>query len=347
MALTYNQIDAITDEGYMPMIRQLWADQDLVAKRLHKNGTKLQGGDKIKQPVFYNFSKGGWYDEYGQFDISSEERISAAYWDWKLLEVPMVMSRLDQLRNREPMAVHSLMEQISKGAAIRIGQLIAQALFSTNDDDAQAINGFDHALDSWSGSAMNIQGGTSAAQKTYGGIDRSVYDWWGGGFYDFDSSTEETLFTYSENPVSASSSTTSANRMLSTVHDGNIRPNLICVGVGAFYDYMQDIGGQMQRLVDTEAARAGFLSASVNGIEIVGDRYNTESATSTANRAYGLNTEYIDLVSHVDENIRREPWAKPIDQNVIVSHLFWAGGLTSSDPSRHVVGYDFKVTNPQ
>lgn len=338
MALTYNQIDAITDEGYMPMIRQLWADQDLVAKRLHKNGTKLQGGDKIKQPVFYNFSKGGWYDEYGQFDISSEERISAAYWDWKLLEVPMVMSRLDQLRNREPMAVHSLMEQISKGAAIRIGQLIAQAIFSSNDDDAQAINGLDHLCDD-----ASLTLGTTA---TYGGIDRSSagagYTWWAGNTYDFDSSSNPCNFQYT-----ASAGNKSVNRMLSVVHDGNIRPNLICVGVGAFYDYTQDVGEQMQRLMNSEAAAAGFLSATVNGVEIVGDRYNSESATDDNNRAYGLNTEYIDLVSHVDENIRREPWAKPIDQNVIVSHLFWAGGLTSSDPSRNVVGYGYTVTDPQ
>jgi hypothetical protein len=332
MALPYDTIDAITDEGYLPNIRQVWADQDLVASRLHKAGTNLQGGDRIKQSVFYNFSKGNWYDEYGQFDISSEERISAAYWEWKLLNVPMVMSRLDQLRNRGPMAVHNLMEQITKGAGIRIGQLIAQAIFSSNNDSNQAINGLDNVIDDASGTL------SESSSTVYGGIDRSDYSWWAGNTVDIDALgvTLGTDLSGSVKPKYAL-----MNRFLSAAHDGNIRPNLVAMGVTAFYDYMEDVGSNMQRLVNTESAKAGFMSASINGVEVVGDRYITESTTDANNRMYAINTEYMDLVSHVDENIRREPWAKPIDQNVIVSHLFWAGGLTSSDPSRHIVGHDY------
>ena len=324
MALTYNQLDAITDAFYMRDIQQTWADQNLVTKRLHKGGTKSQGGERIKQPVFYNFSKGDWFGEYDQFDISSEERITAAYWDWKQMEVPLVMSRLEQLKNNNPRAIHSLMEQITKGAKIRAGQLMSQAVFSANGDSATAIGGLQNML--------------SPAGRTLGGIasTSTTYSWW--------------------QPVSKPGAATAIwslggtgyctyenlNIITGAAHDGNISVDLVCLGPRAYHYYLQDAHA-VQRLIHKSAAEQGFMTAEVNGIEIVADRHITESNTEASNYGYCLNTDFIDLVSHTDENFRREPWSKPIDQNVIVSHLYWAGNLTTSDPSRSVMFTNFIV----
>ena len=58
-------------------------------------------------------------------------------------------------------------------------------------------------------------------------------------------------------------------------------------------------------------------------------------ADSHANALYMLNEEYLFLAPHKDENMRFEPFQKPIQQNVRVAKIFWMGALVSDNNRRH------------
>ncbi len=59
-----------------------------------------------------------------------------------------------------------------------------------------------------------------------------------------------------------------------------------------------------------------------------------------------LNTKYLDVVTHVDENMRLEPFVKKQDQDVWVGYIMWAGNFTTSDPSRQMIIHDFDFDDP-
>ena len=48
-----------------------------------------------------------------------------------------------------------------------------------------------------------------------------------------------------------------------------------------------------------------------------------------------LNEKNLKLFVHKDEDMRMEPFAKPIAQSIKVSKIFWAGGLASTNNRLH------------
>ena len=319
MALTYDQITAITDELYLPKFPQMFADRNLLQKRLHAKGTKPQGGDQIKQHVFYQNNKGGFYGEFDTFDISAEDQITAAYWSWRYMEVPITLSRADVLRNSGAPAIKSLMDSKMKGAAIRASQLLATSMFASGTDSSLGLNSLDHMCDDGSGTLLSTN-------ATYGGIDKSTYTWWDGNTVDQSGGSKPVTYDMLSDAEAV-------------VLDGDIRPTIWMMTPLVFNAYVQDQQSQ-QRFMKQSDMDAGFVTAMMNGITVSQDRYCPGAlAAATTNRIYGLNEEFIDLVTHANENMRLEPFAKPVDQAVIVGHIMWAGNLTSSDPSRHVAIY--------
>jgi hypothetical protein len=87
-----------------------------------------------------------------------------------------------------------------------------------------------------------------------------------------------------------------------------------------------------QRLVDSKMANAGFSNVSTiefNGAPIVVDSH------CPANYFFWLNENYLDLVTHEDENFRFDPWRKPTDQEAALAKVFWAGNITTSNRRMH------------
>ncbi len=81
--------------------------------------------------------------------------------------------------------------------------------------------------------------------------------------------------------------------------------------------------------MDSESAKGGFTSLMFNGVPWLVD----PKAPST--HIVGLNEDYLSLIGHKDEWFRFEPFAKPINQNVRVAHIFTMLVLASSNNRMH------------
>jgi hypothetical protein len=199
----------------------------------------------------------------------------------------------------------------------------------TGTDSTAALNGFENMLEDASGTLDTNGGGGLGSSLTYGGILKSDYTWWAG---------------YVQNGGGATYGVNYDNltKVLYNVADGNIQPDLLVMHNNSFATYMKDQQDQ-QRYLKQNELDAGFLTAMCNGKVAVADLHVSDAGTTTeaSNRIYWLNTDFIDFVTHSDENNRLEPFAKPVDQAVGVAHIMWAGELTSSDPGRSAIVCNF------
>lgn len=321
MALTYDQVTAITRKFYMPKFPQLVFDQNLVQKRLAAKGTKPSSGESIQQPVMYQASKGGSYSPYDTFDVSAEDQVTAANFNWKYYEVPITLSRDEILKNQGPEGVKKLMDAKMKLAAMKMSDNLAVDMFAlrtASSDSAEYIQSIENVC--------NDAADALSSGATFGGIDKSVYTWFAGKTYNGNGGV-----AYSE-----------LNLPFFQVSDGNIQPTLIVMHNNSFATYMRDQQGQ-QRYMKQSELDSGFLTAMFNGKTVVADLHVSDAGETTeaSNRIYMLNEDFLDFVIHRDENNRFEPFAKPVDQAVGVAHIMFAGELTCSDPSRQMAVHDF------
>lgn len=330
MALTYDQVTAITRKFYMPKFPQLVFDQNLVQKRLAAKGTKPSSGESIQQPVMYQATKGGSYAPYDTFDVSAEDQVTAANFNWKYYEVPITLSRDEILKNKGPEGVKKLMDAKMKLAAMKMSDNLATDMFTlrtTGSDSEEYIQSLENVVDGLSAGSMVKLTGTNG--ETFGGINKETYTWWAGNSYDGGGNGNGPVYQR-------------LNEAFFSVADGNIQPTLLVMHNNSFGSYMSEQAGQ-QRYMKQSELDAGFLTAMFNGKTVVADLHVSDDGTTTeeSNRVYFLNEDFLDFVVHRDENNRLEPFAKPIDQAVGVAHIMFAGELTCSDPSRQLMLKNF------
>jgi len=326
MALTYDNITAITRKYWLKKFPQLVYDQSILLKKLAAKGTKPESGASIMQSVMYSGLNGGAYDPFDTFDISGKQVFTSANFNWKYYQCGIVLSRDELLKNAGPEGVHKVMSAKMKLSHLTMAEFLSDDLFALTNTDASDSGTDLHSLDNM---LEDASGNLTANQDTYGGIDKSDYTWWAGQIQSGGGDANGPVHLY-------------LNQLYAKCVDGAIKPNLV---IGHNNSLMSFIASQQsyQRYMKQDTMDAGFMSAEFNGMPFVADLHVTDTGTTTedSNRVYMLNTDFIDLVCHRDENFRLEPFAKPVDQAVIVGHVMWAGELTSSDPSRSGTLYNF------
>jgi hypothetical protein len=312
----------------MPKFPQWVFDQNYLQKRLAAKGTKPDSGSSIIQPGIYQVGKGGAFDPYDTFDISAEDQVTAAEFNWKYYEVPITISRDEILKNQGKEGVRKLMDAKMKGAAMKMSDLLATDTLAIDNNASTSTFGTDssttlNCLDN----AINNAADDLGTGVTYGGIAKDTYTWWAGHAYDGGGDT--TNATYA-----------GVNSMWYKIADGNIQPTLLLSHNNTLAGYLAEQQAY-QRYIKQDTADSGFLAIEVNGRPWAADLHVSDSTTEEDCRMYFLNEDFLDFVVHRDENNRLEPFAKPVDQAVIVAHIMFAGELTCSDPSRQGCVYDF------
>lgn len=308
----FDQLTAITNDYFMPTMPDLVFDANPFLSRLHAKGTKAQGGAKIRQDLMYQFSKDGAYFDYAKGSTDAEDQFTAAEFNWKLYRQRVVISVPEINRNAGPEGVFKILKGKMEGAATAIRDSIGTDMHVlTYDDDAANIN-----------SLPNILGDNTfpSTNKTAGGIAKSNSFWRG---------TNSDFTTGSLGGVSE------MNTLWFAIADGNIGPDFVLSGSTALKNHMEDgTHGPLttSRFVNTMTMKTGFTTYEYMGATWMQDRH--VSATAGQANLYLLNSKFIDLVSHKNENFRFSGFMTPTNQNVQIGWIYWMGNLTSSDPSR-------------
>lgn len=265
----------------------------------------LSGGYEIVRPVDYqNNSTFQRYSGYDTLNIGASDVLSAAKFAW----------------------VQSAVHITASGAELRMNagkeQIVDLADARLTNAKRTAANYM--SLDIYgSGALTNQMGGLAhiiqtAGTGTVGGIDSSTYTFWQNKYREISGT----------NTWTSSTITGEMNALWLTLNRGADKPNLI-VSTHDFYAAYEASLQAFQRFSSTSEAAAGFSSLKYKTADVIFDS-NTNFST-TGERMYFLNTNYLELVAHKQANWTVLDEKMSINQDAVVIPIIWQGQMVCSN----------------
>lgn len=299
MALTYDQISAITQKKFVPKLYDNIFDSNPLIQRMKKKSyEKLDGGERIVVPLNYaQVSSSGWYVGSETLQTTDNDIITAAEYTWKQLYVNLSINRIDELKNSGDSQILSLVKQKTQVAEKTMLDKLSTGVYSSGTD-AKSIVG--------------LRLIAASISSTVGGIAQGTYSWW-------QPQLDSTTTTLSIAAMQSRDNACTVN---------NDSPTVIAT-TRALYNSYYGLLQPQQRFTDSETAKGGFSSLMFNGKPVIADSYCPSS------HMFFLNESYLHLFVHKDEDMRFEPFQKPVNQNVKVAKIYWAGALGSSNNRLH------------
>lgn len=288
-----DQVHAVSKRFFIPKMTDTIYVGTPELRRLKEKGLKLiDGGTSIIQPLEYAEGNFQWYTGAETLSTADVNQFQAAEYDWRQCAAPVVISRLDELRNMGDAQVVDFVKAKMKAAQKTLTQNLSEAIFNDGTVANQPVG-------------LRAIVGTSS---TIGGIAQNANSWWQG---QVDSSTT----TFGLPAIETN--------FLNCSED-NEAPTVAYTTKSIFGRFWGSLQPQ-QRFADEKSANAGFKSLMFNGIPVIA------ATNCPASHWFHINEEYFHLYVHKDENMKMDEFERPRNQNVKVAHVFWAGALGSSN----------------
>ena len=100
------------------------------------------------------------------------------------------------------------------------------------------------------------------------------------------------------------------------------------LGLGDFYTLYEFGEQQLQRYMNADMAKAGFMGLKFKSADVIFDD-NTNFAT-TAETGYFLNTDYLYVMQHKEAQWSADEEKRPTNQYAVVIPYYWMGNLVCS-----------------
>jgi len=299
MALTYDQISAITEKKFIPKLYDNIFDSDPLLQRLKKKSyQKVDGGERMIVPLNYaQTSASDWYSGADTLSTTDNDQITGAEYTWKQLYANISITRSDELKNSGDSQILNFVKSKTQIAEKTMIDKLGDGLYSSGTN-AKSIVGLGSII------------GTS---NTVGGISQTTYTWWA-------SQVDSTTTT-----LSLAALQTQYNNL--TIN--NEHPTVIMAtrtNYNRYYGLLQP----QQRFMDSETAKGGFQSLMFNGTPFI-----SGSKVPSGSGIIMLNEPYLILAVHKDEDMRFEPFQKPVNQNVKLAKVYWFGAFGSANNRMH------------
>jgi len=294
MALTYDQLSAVTQNKFIPKLVDNIFDSDPLMKRAKDKGwyTSVDGGLDINQPLLYAANTAaGSYNPTDTLDTTDNDQMTAATYQWKFYYANITITRADELKNSGDSQILNFVKQKTMAAELSLKDSLQDGLYS-DGSTASDVGGLALVVDS---------------ANTVGGIDQSAYSWW-----------------RSQEDTSATLTLALLQSMYNTLTIDGSSPSVI-MATRANYNRYYALLQPQQRFMDAETAKGGFQSLMFNGTPFIA------GSKVPANHVFMLNEQFINLYYHPKEDFRFEPFIKPTNQNVQTAKIYWAGNFGTSN----------------
>ena len=268
---------------------------------------KISGGYEIVKPLDY--AENATYQRYSGYDtlnIQASDVLSAAKYDWVQAAIHVTASGRELRMNNGKEQIIDLAEARVKNAMRTAANNMSVDLYS-------------------SGSLTNQMGGLahiiqSNGEGTVGGINAATYTFWKNKF-------KEATGT---NTISKSTIKGEMNSLYLQLVRGSDAPDLAVSTHDFFAMYWESLQ-DLQRYGDVNTAGAGFKTLKYVNTDVIFD--NNDNFSTTGEKMYFLNTDYLEVVVHRDANWSTQDDKISINQDAVVIPIFWQGQLTCSNRS--------------
>ncbi len=239
-------------------------------------------------------------------NVNASDVLTAAKYDW-------VQAAINVVASGRELRMNSGKEQLIDLAAAR-----------TRNAMRTAANNMSIDLYS-SGALANQMGGLANiiqtnGQGTVGGINSATYTFWRNKF----------LEATGTNLVTKANIKGFMNTLYLDLVRGADKPDLVVSSHDFFAMYWESLQ-DLQRYAEADSATAGFKSLKYVDADVIFD--SNSNFSTTAERMYFLNTNYLELVEHRDARWTTMDEKMSVNQDGVVIPILWMGNLTCSNRS--------------
>ena len=291
-----------------------------VMKRKGKIKT-VSGGYEIAEPIEY--AENATYQRYSGYDnlnTSASDVLTTVKEEYKQVALHVTAS------GREI--------RMNMGSKERMINLV-----KARKDNALKTAANNFSIDLYSDGALTNQIGGLAAKittdgtGTVGGIVAGTWTFWKNAFKEMTG----TNLAASPSVANAVSMTGDMNTLWLNTTRGADKPDLIVMSHD-FYS-LYEVGQQdKQRYADSELAKQGFTTLKYKGADVIFD--DNSNFSTTQERAYFLNTDYLYLVQHKEAAWTMDDEKRPTNQDAIVVPMYWMGNLVCTNRSLQGILFD-------
>lgn len=292
-------------------LRDNMSDNVALYNRLRKKSRmKLDGGRDIVFPLEY--AENGsfqFYSGYETLNISVNDIIDAAVYDWKQASTAVSISGLEQIRNSGKHAVIKLLaSKIKNAQRTFVNQMGAQVYADGTGSGGKEIGGLGLLV-------------PTTNTNTAGGINASTYTFWRNQVLDF--STQLGAATSATNIQSA------MRALWIDCTRNNDRPDLIPMD-DVYYEFFWGSLTAIQRITTDDDAKAGFAGLKFVTADAVLD--GGQGGSMAASTMFMLNTDYLAHITHKDRDVEVVGGERQsVNQDATVQLMLWAGNMACSN----------------
>jgi hypothetical protein len=304
---TFTEMVTSTLRKHPATIADNVSDHNALYRRLKSKGKirKEDGGYEIVANLDY--AENATYQRYSGFDtlnISASDVLSAAKYDWMQAAVHVTASGRELRMNSGDSAIFNLAKARMKNAIRTASNNMSVDIYS------------DGALTNQMGGVAHII--TSDGTGTVGGIVAGTFTFWKNQFFECDTAPSKTTIK------------THMNKLWLNCVRGTDKPDLI-VSSHDFYSFYWESLQDLQRFASSDKAEAGFQSLKYNTADVIFD--SNSNFSTTAEKMYYLNTEYLEMVVHSDADWSQLDDKMSVNQDAVVIPLLFMGNVVCSNRS--------------
>jgi len=290
----------------------------LLRKMKAKGNIKtISGGYEGQFPLAYGENQ--TYTRYAGYDtlnINASDVLTSAKYDWSQVAIHVTASGREIRMNNGKEAMINLVK--------------------TRKDVAMKTAANQFSIDLYSdGSLANQVGGLANliqtnGQGTVGGINSGTYTFWRNQFREIPGTN-----AYTKDTIQGE-----MNALWMSTYRGADETDLI-VSSHDFYTVFEASVEQRARYTNSDMTgrtNTGSKSLYWKGAEVIFD--SNTNFTTTAEKMYFLNTDYLFLVQHKEAQWTPDEEKKPLNQDAVVIPMYWMGFLATSNRARQGVLID-------
>jgi hypothetical protein len=262
----FNALLSTTLQNYQPtLVDNIFKDLVLLNHLNSKGRVQVEeGGTSIVEPLMYAVNNTvGSYSGYDAIDLTPQDGITAAEYQWKQMAASIAISGIEESKNRGTEAIIKLLNAKIMQAEESLKSSLNTMLYSNGTGNGgKDFNGLGNII--------------ATVNNTVGGIDASANTWW--------------------NPFQDVSASTLSQQDMGVVYNqiskGSDVPDLILTNANLFEKYESLLTANV-RYQDVAKANAGFQNLMFKQTPLVFD-LAIAAATSSA-PMYFINSKYLKL----------------------------------------------------
>jgi len=262
----FNALLSTTLQNYQPtLVDNIFKDLVLLNHLNSKGRVQVEeGGTSIVEPLMYAVNNTvGSYSGYDAIDLTPQDGITAAEYQWKQMAASIAISGIEESKNRGTEAIIKLLNAKIMQAEESLKSNLNTMLYSNGTGNGgKDFNGLGNII--------------ATVNNTVGGIDASTNTWW--------------------NPIQDTSASTLSQQDMGAVYNqaskGSDVPDLILTNSNLFEKYEATLSLQV-RYQDVAKANAGFQNLMFKQTPLVFDLAIAAATTNVP--MYFINSKYLKL----------------------------------------------------